>query len=444
MYCLVINGNPESSKFDDFLDDFLGGLAAGGHSTNRLDLRNMSIGYCTGCWSCWWKSPGRCSIRDDMESLLGEIARADLVVWASPLVHGNVTALLKKAQDRFIPMIHPYLCIRHGEFHHRARYSHYPDIGLIVEPASADDDADIALVRELFRRFSLNALGALALFATISTPPEKILAMAESRASPPPASVPEIAAPRMAPPKRCERTLFLNGSPRGRESNSRLLISWLLEGYGEAVGAPDPASIPIFDLARRAERAAQHRALLDAEEIVLVTPLYTDSVPGIVKDFLESLAGLDPAAIRGKRLAFVIQSGFPEPLHSETAALWLARFCEKRGFAYAGTLVRGGVEGIRVQPESWLRGIKKDFRSAGRELATAGIFSNSLRRKVAGRRTMGPTTRLVYPLLSLTGITNFYWNMMLKKHGAFARRFDAPYGRAFGNSRNRPAAVPGR
>jgi hypothetical protein len=35
--------------------------------------------------------------------------------------------------------------------------------------------------------------------------------------------------------------------------------------------------------------------------------------------------------------------------------------------------------------------------------------------------------RLVFRVLSAFGVTNLYWNTRLKEHGAFHRRFDAPY-----------------
>lgn len=443
MYCVIVNGNPERSAFDGYLEGFVRGLADEGHETKRFDLREMKLGFCTGCWSCWWKTPGLCSIPDDMESLLREYGRADLVVWASPLILGNVSSLLKRAQDRFIPMVHPYIEVKDGEFHHRSRYSRNPDIGLIVGPALEDGAEDLAVVRELFRRFSLNALGRFALFATSETPLGETVDMALSRR--PPLEAPRLPrmplpAPRTARDSHREKTLLLNGSPRGRESNSRLILSWLLSGLSEGAQDLEGRVPPILDLARRGEREAQLRAFQEAEEIVLAFPLYTDSAPSLVKDFLEALAGLGLESIRGKRLAFIVQSGFPEAIHSETIALWLSRTCARLGLTFAGVINRGGIEGIRVQPESWVAKTKAAFIEAGKEFAQTGVFSVELRERLAGRRRIGRLTRIVYPILALTGLPNFYWNMMLKRNGAYDRRFDAPYGEAYGGRRNRRVA----
>jgi len=40
---------------------------------------------------------------------------------------------------------------------------------------------------------------------------------------------------------------------------------------------------------------------------------------------------------------------------------------------------------------------------------------------------MGAVARIIYRLISLTGLTNFYWNGMLKKNGAWKQRFNTPY-----------------
>jgi len=92
------------------------------------------------------------------------------VLWASPLIVGSVSALLKKVQDRFIPTIHPYIELVDGECHHRHRYPHNADLGVIVEPTAEDTDADLAITLDLFQRFSRNTRTRFRLFVTTATP----------------------------------------------------------------------------------------------------------------------------------------------------------------------------------------------------------------------------------------------------------------------------------
>ena len=173
MFCLLLNGNPKPSAFDDYLVRFTAALGARGQEVERIDLRDAKLRYCAGCWSCWWKTPGLCAIKDDMVLLYPKMVRADLIVWASPLVLGTVSALTKQAQDRFVPLAHPYIELVNGECHHRHRYAHNADLGLIVEPTADDSEADLAIVREFFARFSRNTRTRLRLFATPATPVEE-------------------------------------------------------------------------------------------------------------------------------------------------------------------------------------------------------------------------------------------------------------------------------
>jgi multimeric flavodoxin WrbA len=170
MECLIMNGNPEPSGFDDYLSGFAREMERKGHAAKRVDLRDIDIKYCSGCWACWWKTPGRCAFHDGMAGLYPEIVKADLIVWASPLVLGTMSALMKKAQDRFIPLIHPYIVLSKGEMHHRRRYERNADLALIVEAGADDGEEDLALARAFFERFSLNTRSKLRLFATTAKP----------------------------------------------------------------------------------------------------------------------------------------------------------------------------------------------------------------------------------------------------------------------------------
>jgi NAD(P)H-dependent FMN reductase len=217
--------------------------------------------------------------------------------------------------------------------------------------------------------------------------------------------------------------LLLNGSPRGKDANSRKILSWIAQGLEQA-GMVAP---PIVDLAPDPTRADHLRAFLDADEVVFVFPLYTDSMPGLVKAFLEGIAVADRSRLQGKRVAFIIQSGFPEGIHTEALGNYLARVCERLGFVHLGTLRKGGIEGIRMMPPKAVAKIQARFVAAGNELGATGTFSPELIRAMAEPRTFGWTGRTIIRLLARIGLINFYWNRKLKEHGAFGRRFDMPY-----------------
>lgn len=168
MKILILNGDshPGNSPLAAYLEGFETGLKTRQAEVTRFDLAALDIRFCTGCWSCWWATPGRCVFRDGMEAIYPAFLEAELVVWAAPLVLGTVPALVKKTQDRLIPLIHPYIQLVDGECHHRKRYGRYPDLGLILEPKPEDGRADLDVVRRLFERFALNMRCRLAFFST--------------------------------------------------------------------------------------------------------------------------------------------------------------------------------------------------------------------------------------------------------------------------------------
>lgn len=221
------------------------------------------------------------------------------------------------------------------------------------------------------------------------------------------------------------KRLLLNGSPRGDSSNSRLICAWLAEGMA-GVGAPAP---DILSLAGPGGTVRAVEAFLSADEIVLVFPLYTDSMPGIVAAFTNALADPDKSVLSGKRVGYVVHSGFPESAQSEPIAAYLERLSARLGCMHLGTVVKGGSEGLRLNPGSGRSKTAERFRTLGRSLAARGAFDAETLAALARPRRLGPGVHILFRLLAPTGLLQMYWNIMLRKHGAYDRRFDRPYAR---------------
>ena len=219
------------------------------------------------------------------------------------------------------------------------------------------------------------------------------------------------------------KRLLLNGSPRGANSNSRRIIDWISAGLTDGGGAAPE----VLNLARLSERAAQREAIFRADEVILVFPLYTDSLPGIVKSFLETLADADRKRLRGKRFGFVVHSGFPESAHSEPVAGYLERLCQRLGLAFIGRAIKGGSEGFRMMPESMTKKVRADFSAIGASLEREGRFDAAAVERLARPRHLGRGFLILWAFLSIFGLPDFYWKMLLKKNGAWKRRFDQPY-----------------
>lgn len=92
-----------------------------------LDLRDLSVNDCIGCWSCWWKIPGRC-ISDDLNTFYHRYIKADKAIFFAKVKKGFVSGNMKALFDRMIPLFLPYVTYKTGESMHVPRYDHYPDI----------------------------------------------------------------------------------------------------------------------------------------------------------------------------------------------------------------------------------------------------------------------------------------------------------------------------
>src|ERR1700683_4238753 len=109
MRIAILNGEPDpATPFHSYLCELTAHLRALGHKVDKLDLVALDLKGCTGCFNCWVRTPGECSKRHDSAIVCRAVLNADLVLLAAPIVMGFTTALLKRAADQMIQLIHPY------------------------------------------------------------------------------------------------------------------------------------------------------------------------------------------------------------------------------------------------------------------------------------------------------------------------------------------------
>lgn len=175
MKITILNGEPNStSPFHNYLHALARQLMVSGHEVTTLDLADLNLKGCSGCWGCWVKTPGLCVKRDDSERVCRAAIGADLLLLASPLVMGFTTALLKRAVDQLIQLIHPYFAIEGGEAHHAARYASYPKFGLLLGAGDDCDAEDIEITTAMWKRTARNIKSSMVFTAVASRVVEEI------------------------------------------------------------------------------------------------------------------------------------------------------------------------------------------------------------------------------------------------------------------------------
>ena len=178
MKITILNGNPNAvnASFDSYLQQLMDELTSDDHAVTVFDLRDMDTSYCTGCFDCWVKTPGICRTADEGRDINRATINSDFVLWASPVIMGFYSALLKKVTDKFVGLVHPYAEFVNGEMHHLARYDSYPLAGLLLEKGADTDDEDIRIISDIHQRTALNFKTTSAFTKLTADPVEEVAA----------------------------------------------------------------------------------------------------------------------------------------------------------------------------------------------------------------------------------------------------------------------------
>ncbi len=218
------------------------------------------------------------------------------------------------------------------------------------------------------------------------------------------------------------RLTVFNGSPRGKGSNTKILLEHFLLGFLETEGNT-------YELAYANRVKSQDefvKMFREADHVLLAFPLYTDAMPAMVKTFIESLE-----ALRGRQgnptIGFIVQSGFPEAIHSRYVERYLEKLAARLGCRFTGTVVKGGVEGIQVMPSVMTRKLFRSFHELGKTFGETGQFDRQIVHRLAKRERLSWLGLLTAKVMAKVGLADSYWNGQLKQNGAYERRFDKSY-----------------
>ena len=213
---------------------------------------------------------------------------------------------------------------------------------------------------------------------------------------------------------------LINGSPRGTRGNTAILLDHFVRGLQRAGCSTEMGLLSL----PHGHVAAKH-LFRNSERVLIAFPLYTDSMPGLVMEFFESLAEFCGRA-NNPSLAFFVQSGFPEAGQSRAVEHWLGLLAKRLGTPHLGTIIKGGIEGIQAMPPAMTRGLFRKIEQLGYDLG-----SNDRLDPAGLRRLAGPDWFSRFRLLFLRPWIRMgaasYWNGKLKANRAFDRRFDRPF-----------------
>lgn len=216
-------------------------------------------------------------------------------------------------------------------------------------------------------------------------------------------------------------TVF-NGSPRGRKSNTAILLEHLLKGFMEI----EDNSYELEYIVNNDE-GKLIGMFKDANNVILAFPLYTSCMPGMVKTFIDSLKPLCGRQ-DNPSIGFMVQGGLPEAYQSRFVERYLEKLAKRLNCQYVGCVVKGGIEGTRMMPQFMTTKIFNYFYELGKNYGKSGKFDEGLLKRLAKPELLSAWRRLFYKFSRLTGMANIYWDRQLKENNVFEKRFEKPYG----------------
>lgn len=166
MKVMAINGSPRMNKGNTnlILNPFLKGIREAGADVELFYTKKLKIDPCTGELLCWYKTPGKCHISDDMQLFYPKLYNTDILVLATP-VYAPLPGEMQNFINRLIPLMNPILEMRDDRT--RARFHEYVKITKIVLVSSCgwwekgNFGTVIRIIKELAEDVSVEFSGAL-------------------------------------------------------------------------------------------------------------------------------------------------------------------------------------------------------------------------------------------------------------------------------------------
>ena len=125
-----------------------------GKEVKWINLSELNVSNCVGCFGCWTKTPGRCVIRDDAPRVYPLIAASDKVLYVSRIKYGGYDTIMKTMLERAIPVQQAFLRIVQGETHHVQRAVTSKQAVIVAYGETSEEEQ--ALFRRLVERNARN------------------------------------------------------------------------------------------------------------------------------------------------------------------------------------------------------------------------------------------------------------------------------------------------
>lgn len=96
---LIISTSIRSGSNSEILaHEFERGAKDKGNEVVFISLKDKKLSFCKGCLAC--QKLGKCIIDDDANAITDEMAKADVIVWVTPIYYFEMSGQMKTMIDR--------------------------------------------------------------------------------------------------------------------------------------------------------------------------------------------------------------------------------------------------------------------------------------------------------------------------------------------------------
>ena len=347
---------------------------------------NGSIHPCTGCFSCWNRTPGKCVIRDGYENMASLIHQAGEIVVISRYTYGGFSGSVKGVFDRCLGYVLPQFEVTKGETHHRKRFDEdKPFTFIFYGPVLTEAEKKSA--GNYVQAVCANIRGHVK---------DVIFRVCDD----------DTAAPVHETPERTAGTgsgkvMLLNGSMRNMDGNSAKLARTLSSRL--------KSDTEIIDLKTYLNDKDSLINILDGSRaIVLCVPLYVDGLPSQVIKLMERM---ERSSMGSKQIYLLANMGLYESSQLDNLFGAVKQWCAKSGHEYCGGLGVSAGE---------LMGTLMDvipFREGTTKKASLGM--DCLVQAIDNAETMADiyAEPFAFPRWLYVWIANTNWNRTSRKNG---------------------------
>lgn len=108
---LLLDGSPRGTKSNTMpvTRAFLDGICeTAPQPVTTLEIRQLQIEPCRGCFGCWKATPGQCVIHDDMQQVMEAMHQSQIILVSFPVYYYGLPGPVKTLLDRTLPVMLPY------------------------------------------------------------------------------------------------------------------------------------------------------------------------------------------------------------------------------------------------------------------------------------------------------------------------------------------------